>query len=226
MAKTVNNANLVQQCYGQLEKDIINNTLVPGQKLRIEELKEQLAIGHSPIREALSRLVASGLVEIEHNRGFYVAAISQEDIRDIYQTFIDIENLALQKSIQQGDDRWAANIVASLYELSLIESKGAKVESDEWLKRNYAFHKALIAGCNSPALLQIRDNLYRRFDRYCRMGFATMKKSLEHNHTSHKELAEAVLNRDFKNASKLMAHHISGSLETVIQTLKKNKLIN
>ncbi len=220
-----NNANLVEHCFDQLEQEIIDTALKPGQKLRIEELKQRFGIGGSPIREALSRLVGLGLVEIQHNKGFYVADISEENIRDIYKTFADIENLALKKSIEQGDDKWAASIVAALYELSLIEKEKSGADCTEWIKRNYAFHYALIAGCNSPTLLQMRHDIYRRFDRYCRMGFTMIKNNLEHNQKDHEQLADAVLKRDFKTASLLMNNHIMGSLEHIISSLKKNKFI-
>lgn len=219
------NATLVQHCFDQLEKDIIDTALKPGQKLRVEELKQRFGIGGSPIREALSRLVGTGLVEMRHNKGFYVADISEENIRDIYQTFNDIETLALKKSIEHGDDKWAAAIVGTLYELSLIENRETDSDCAEWIKRNYAFHYALIAGCNSPTLLQMRQEIYKRFDRYCRMGFALIKNNLEHNQHEHKKLADAVLKRNYDQAASLMTMHIMGSLEEIIILLKKNKFI-
>lgn len=221
----INNANLVQQCFEQLENDIITNVLVPGEKLRIEMLKKRFGVGQSPLREALSRLVASGLVTVKHNKGFYVAPISENDIRDIYETFNLIENLTLQKSLEHGDDRWAATIVASLYELSLAETQKKIIDSKTWQERNYAFHLALVSGCNSPALLQIRNELYKRFDRYCHMSFSVMKHSLEHNHKAHQELADAALKRDATKACNVMNAHICGSLENVVQALKNHKLL-
>ena len=164
-------STLAQQCYDQLQDYIIDGVFSPGYKLRVEELKEQLGIGQSPIREALSRLVASGLVETEENKGFRVARMSEADVRDTYKTYLAIELLALEKAIALGDDAWQATIVATLYQLALIENKGEPVPYRLWAERNYAFHVALITGCNSPLLLQIRAEVYKRFDRYCRVAF-------------------------------------------------------
>ena len=76
-------STLAQQCYVQLQDEIIAGTLKPGEKLKVEPIKQRFGIGQSPVREALSRLAARGLVEVEDNKGFRVAMISQADIRDI-----------------------------------------------------------------------------------------------------------------------------------------------
>jgi len=218
-------STLAQQCYEQLQNDIITGTLKPGEKLKIEPIKQRLTIGQSPIREALSRLVASGLVHTEDNKGFRVSTLSEHDIRDIYLTFNRIENLALTLAIEQGDDAWEASIVAALHQLAIIELKQEPVPYALWTERNYNFHVALISGCMSPTLLEIRRNLYLKFDRYCRMAYHITKDALSGNHDEHKKLAEAVLKRDIKKTHELMNYHITGSLEEVIQKLKENNII-
>lgn len=216
--------NLVNQCYDEIQEKIINGIFVPGKKLKIEELKQQLDIGASPIREALSRLVTSGLVEAYDNKGFYVAKMSEADIRDLYKTFLHIELLALDQAIKLGDDTWKTSIVAALYNLSLVENGQKPVSYSIWAERNYAFHVALISGCNSPMLLKIRADIYRRFDRYCRIAFNLSHNQLHVNHEEHKRLADAVLNRDLKVTTEIITHHIIGALEDVIMTLKKNNV--
>lgn len=214
--------NLVNQCYDEIQEHIINGTFEPGKKLKVEELKQQLKSGASPIREALSRLVSSGLVEARDNKGFYVTQISQADVRDLYHTFLQIDLLALALAIKYGDDAWQTGIVAALYNLSLVENSSKPIPYAVWAERNNAFHTALISGCNSPILLDIRAQLYRRFDRYCRIAFNLSHTKLERNHEEHKQIADAVLDRDIKKTTTLMTHHILGMLENVITTLKVN----
>lgn len=218
-------STLAMKCFDTLQEAIINGKLEPGQKLKVEELKARLAVGQSPIREALSRLVSSGLVEIQGNRGFRVAAISEAEVRDLYELFFNIEMLALTQALERGDSRWEASIVAALYELGSIEKKKDPVPYAVWSAKNYAFHVALITGCNSPLLLQLRADLYRRFDRYCRLSFYHSNSNLMLNHAEHDELAQAVLRRDATKARTLMHHHIFGALEDVVYTLKLHGLI-
>ncbi len=219
------NTTLAITCYAFLEENIINGTFIPGQKLKMKDLKELLNAGQSPIREALSRLVASGLVEVEDNKGFRVSRISEEDVRDTYKTFLQIDLLALNQALELGNDAWEASVVATLHQLALIEHKKEPVAYAVWAERNYAFHVALISGCKSPLLMQLRAEVYRRFDRYCHIAFNLSQGNLELNHEEHKKLAEAVLQRDKKTVEKLMTYHVMGALEDVIDTLKKNNLL-
>ena len=223
--KFTSDSTLAQQCYEQLQSEIIEGILKPGQKLKVGPIKERFAIGQSPVREALSRLVAFGLVDTQDNKGFRVSTISEEDIRDTYGTFTYIENRALALAMEKGDDAWEASIVAALHKLALIENRGVLGPYAVWAERNYNFHVALISGCNSPTLLEIRRNLYMKFDRYCRMAYQITKDELSVNHEEHKKLAEAVLKRDVKKAHALMTYHINGAIEDVIKKFQENKLI-
>ncbi len=223
--KNTSEATLATQCLDQLQEDILNGIFLPGQKLKIELLKEKLNAGQSPIREALSRLTELGMVEAEENKGFRVARMSESDVRDIYNVFFNIEMLALEQAIKLGDDSWEANIAGTLHKLAIIENKTEQVTYADWSERNYAFHVALISGCNSPLLLELRADVFRRFDRYCRIAFNLSQTTLHLNHEEHKKLAEAVLRRDLEEAKKLQHYHIFGALEDVIKTLKNNKLL-
>lgn len=218
-------STLSQQCYEQLQNEIIEGILKPGQKLKVIPIKERFNIGQSPVREALSRLVSFGLVEIEDNKGFRVSTISEADIRDTYATFTQIENMALALAIERGDAAWEGTIVAELHKLSLLENKKGFDSYAQWAECNYNFHMALISGCNSLTLLEIRRTLYMKFDRYCRMAYQMSKHELSANNHEHTKIAQAVLKRDKTTAQDLMTHHINGALEDVIKNLKKNNLI-
>ncbi|MBA3954270.1 FCD domain-containing protein [Candidatus Dependentiae bacterium] len=221
----VSDSTLSQQCYEHIQNEIIEGILTPGQKLKVVPIAQRFNIGQSPVREALSRLTAVGLVDIEENKGFRVATISEADIRDTYRTFTQIENLALEQAIEKGDVSWEASIVAELHKLGLIENKSYFDSYAEWVQQNYNFHVALIRGCNSPTLLEIRRTLYMKFDRYCRMSYQISKRALSLNYKEHKKLAEATLKRDTKTAQALMTYHINGMIEDVIKKFKENKLI-
>ena len=216
--------SFVQQCYEQLQQEIIQGFLLPGTKLKVIPIAERFGVGQSPVREALSKLSACGLVEVEENKGFRVAAVSQADIRDTYKVFTAIETTALAWAIQLGDEQWEADIVAQLHKLSLVECSTKIVSQALWVERNYDFHVALISGCQSPALLEIRHHLYMKFDRYCQMSYQLTNNQLHDNNECHKQLANAVLQRNVKEAIKLMDEHINGPLENVIKQFQKNNI--
>ena len=72
----------------QMRADIIACRLMPNDRLRVEALRERYGMGTSPIREALMRLEAEGLVELEQNKGFRVAEVSRENLIDLMRTRI------------------------------------------------------------------------------------------------------------------------------------------
>lgn len=207
-------------CYRYLHQAIIKGNLKPGQKLLIEQLKLQLAAGSSPIREALSRLVSLGLVEQEGGKGFRVAPIYEHKIKDLLHTFNQIENLALQQAIIYGDMHWEANIIASLYHLKEMGSSIRPTVFEQWMQYYSHFHFALITGCNSDCLVQIRNDLYLWFERYYRLSFYCQAEPLEINYQEYVALSKAVLGRDKIQAEKLLTKHILGCLEPMIRRLK------
>ena len=102
----------------QLRSDIIACRLMPNERLRVEALRERYGMGTSPIREALMRLEAEGLVELEQNKGFRVSEVSRENLLDLMHTRIEIENIALRWSIEKGDVEWEANLLSAFHRLS------------------------------------------------------------------------------------------------------------
>ena len=83
--------NTASKILDSLKNDIISGEYLPKQKLHIKTLKEKYNVGTSPLREALSQLMANDLVVSKNQRGFYVSDISLEDLTDIYQTRVKIE---------------------------------------------------------------------------------------------------------------------------------------
>lgn len=212
---------LSDYCYRTLKERIIRGEFSPGEKLRIASLKSLLKAGPTPIREALSRLTSSGLVEAEANRGFFVRKVSENEVRDIYATFSKVELWALIQAIEQGDASWEATVLGALHKLSLIENGHSPVDTSKWLEANYNFHLALVQGCNSPCLLKIREELYQLFDRYCHLGILVTKKPLTLNNQEHCDIAKAAIARDANRASQLLSQHLKQSLTLVIDTLQK-----
>lgn len=217
----MDNDSLVTFSYDKLKEGIIVGDFAPGEKLRIEKLKSYLGIGPTPIREALSRLTASGLIEAAPNRGFYVRRVSLEEVHDIYATFLKIELLAMEEAMKRGDSSWEAGIIASLYKLGLIEKSASPVFKD-WLAANYEFHYSIVSGCKSPTLLKIRADLYQLFDRYCHLSITNKKATFHATHKDHEALAKAVISRDFDNAALLMTRHLKTSLNLVVEKLEGN----
>ncbi|HVI52870.1 MAG TPA: FCD domain-containing protein [Candidatus Sulfotelmatobacter sp.] len=205
---------LIEFAYKSLRKDIISGELAPGSKLRIEHLRAKYEIGSSTLREALTLLVADALVISEGQRGFKVAPISLEDLKDVTRMRKMMETMALMEAIENGDDHWEGGIVAAFHRLSRIEERlhdDCKQFADDWEERNNAFHQALISACPSRWVLHFREILYHQSERYRRFSLISASVSRD-VHAEHKAIMDATLARDKEQAGKLLDEHMDRTL--------------
>jgi len=82
-----------------LEEAIVTGQLEPGTVLRQEHLSEQFAVSRTPIREALRRLAALGLVSLEPNRGVRVRTLSRDELREAFLVRAELESLATELAV-------------------------------------------------------------------------------------------------------------------------------
>ncbi|GLQ06854.1 FCD domain-containing protein [Sneathiella chinensis] len=214
---------LADHCYDLIRSDIVTGVLPPGQPLKMDALKVRYGAGFSPLREALNRLQADRLVDLASSRGFRVSSISLEEMWDVIQTRILIETDAIRKSIQYGDDRWEIDVVSSLHALSLQSQRLNELDrpatNEEILsleKRHSAFHKALIASCQSQWLLSFAEKLYVETERYRFPILTDRKLNKKRNlNDEHTRLANAVTSRDADGAAALIEAHLLKTGETL-----------
>jgi len=206
--------------YRQLRNDIIQGTLIPGSKLKIDLLRGEYDVGATPVREALSRLTSSGFVITEGQRGFRVAPVSIEDLTDITEMRITLELKALRKSILTGGDDWESNVVASYYQLSKLEKLDISKNLDQWDERNQAFHSSLISECSSKWLMHFYNILYDQHRRYRNISLSDRGDKRD-VHSEHKRIYEAALERDADTACKETESHIRLTANRTKQILEK-----
>jgi GntR family transcriptional regulator, carbon starvation induced regulator len=208
---------LVDQAFQRLRHDVLTGNFAADTKLKVEDLQAAYGFSSSPLREALSRLSQEGLVRADERRGFRVAALAPEDLRDITHMRLMLDVQALRESIEHGDDAWEAAIVAAFYRLEKVESRlpdGPVILDEEWSALHRDFHAALLAACPSPRQLAWSASLFDQAERYRRFS-ARHRKSARRKSNEHKKLMEATLRRDAATACALLTEHIRGTLRNV-----------
>jgi DNA-binding GntR family transcriptional regulator len=200
-------ATLTERAEASLEDAIVRGRLSPGMKLRIAEIASEFGVSQTPMREALSRLVASGLVVAVGQRGFRVAPTSAEDLADITMTRVALESAALRRAMRSGDGRWEGEIVSSLHQLKRIVGRNKILkDSPELNQVHKGFHASLIAGCGSPRMMDLASRLYDQAFRYRKIMMGTAIGADDFV-AEHESLAEMVLSRSGNAAvAKLSAH--------------------
>ena len=206
----------------KIKHDILLAKFAPGSKINIENLKKQYEIGLTPLREALNRLVSLGWVKFEGLKGFQVAPLSHEDVKDIYQVRELVEVEALRLAITKGDAQWESEVLASFHRLHKLETDKAFCAHPniiEWMEKYRAFHFALLKACQSPWLLALGQQLFEQSERYryLRMSKAgNFKQLIAKKSKAHQQLVKYILAREKKNALQLFAEQLKNTLEDVL----------
>jgi DNA-binding GntR family transcriptional regulator len=207
---TVNgSATLATGVYEQLRGDLLGGALEPGSRLAIEALAERYATSATPLREALNRLVADGLVERREQRGFAVTPISEQDLLEITKTRCWLEEIALRESLAAHTQEWEEALVLAHHRLARTPrslSTERFEDNPDWEPLHRAFHRALIAGCGSRWLLMFCEQLADQHHRYRRLSAprAFAKRGVK---SEHQQLMEAAIAGRADDAVALLRAH-------------------
>ncbi|CDN51891.1 GntR family transcriptional regulator [Neorhizobium galegae] len=213
---------VAESSYRRIRADIIFGRLAPGQKLKLESLKENYETSVSTLREILNRLSSEGLVLAEGQRGFEVSPISAIDLREIAALRLLLETHALEQSFQQGDVEWEARLVSAHYKLSRMErvmATGDTSQAENWKRYDWEFHQALISACGSKLLMDTHSAV---FDKYLRYQMVALSYRGEIAATEHQKLLDAALRRDKEVAKTVLTIHIQDGVE---HALARNSLL-
>lgn len=209
--------SLTRRAYAQLRQDIIEGTLQPGAKLKIQELTRAYNTGASPIREALSHLASDRLVNRIEGRGFRVSEVSREEFLDLLRVRLWVEGKALAEAIAIGDPAWEDAVLSSNFRLGQTARSSSQDRFEpnaEWEDKHKRFHMALIEGCQSPIAIRICDQLYDQNIRYRKIAgpVAYPGRSVADEHDA---IAKAALARDTDKAVRLLQEHYSSTADYV-----------
>lgn len=200
---------LSAETFRKIRSDIIATRLAPGEKLRVAQLKKRYGAGASPLREALSRLVAEGFVATEDRRGYWVSPLSPEEYIDLTQTRAVVEAHALRQSIRHGDTEWEGSVAGAYHQLMRVEDRLAMdppTFTAAWRELDQRFHEALIAACPLRWLRHFARVLLDHHARY--HGVPPIALYSASAFDDHRRIMEAALDRDAERAVALLGEHV------------------
>jgi len=187
---------------------IIQGELLPGVKLKIDNLRKDLGVGASPVREALSLLTSDHLVERMDQRGFKVSNLSADGFSDLLKTRCWLEELALRESIKSKDTAWEEQLVLVHYRLKKEQRYlDDNSQNPEWEVRHKDFHMALLSACGSTILIKMCDQLYDQNIRY-RNAAKQISYPKRDSSSEHDEIVKYVLDHNVEAAvEELLSHY-------------------
>ncbi|WP_119256814.1 GntR family transcriptional regulator [Shinella zoogloeoides] len=207
--KRAGGRTLAGDAYEAIRQAIRSARFKPGDRLRFADLQALCGMSVTPVREALARLTAEGFTVLDDHRGYSVATLSLEELRDITAARQLCESEALRLAVEKGDADWEVRVIAAHHLLARIPQVREDIPSairEDWEERHAAFHAALISACGSPILLEICEKLFSRADRYRRMSISVSGGARDVE-GEHRRLMELALARDGKGAAAALREH-------------------
>lgn len=196
--------SLAEQVFRALEQEILNGVRRPGDALTELGLCEKYQVSRTPVREAMRRLEAAGLISVQPNRSAVVAGVSVQDMLDIYEIRMRIEGLAA---------RWSAlhiteeNLRALAGILDLQEFYTEKEQLEELHRLDTDFHRALYSDCGSPMLTDTLTALHRKLQRFRRTSLSNAQRAAR-SLAEHRAIYDALARHDGDAAENLTVQHI------------------
>jgi DNA-binding GntR family transcriptional regulator len=201
-----------------LRKAIISGEIKPGERLMEVAIAEQMGVSRTPVREAIRRLEADGLVTMSPRKGTHVSKLSVKDIIDTLEVRGVLDKLATSlatKRMQPSQLKTLENVHKQY--VSNVE----KGNIEGAVKKDVDFHDIIYSASGNPRLITVagalREQIYRF--RVIYMSGDLIAENVLHEHES---ILEAIKNKNAELASELAETHIRNQMETIIKTVDEN----
>lgn len=189
----------------QLRKDIVEGLIASGSKLSETELSTNYAVSRAVIREAINRLESCHLVERKANVGARVVSISTEGLMELYQVREALEGMAARLAAIHMDDDEIEDLNKLLAAHFQIVKDGENYYQEAG---DLDFHYRIILGSKNSQLISIlMDSIYHLIRMY-RVQLGMSGPRVTTAFEEHKQIVQAISNRDAELAEMLMRRHI------------------
>jgi len=204
-----------------LEQAIVSGDIEPGTVLRQEQLSERYAVSRTPIREALRRLAALGLVSFEPNRGVRVRTLTREELREAFLVRAELESLATEiaagkftradlEELEAAEDRFAW-LTDELRRRSTADGDRDRLVTD-WVRANHAFHDVIYRVAGMPLIERLAKSA--RFSgsaAWAPNDASELDELYRANERQHRAIIEALAAGSAAGARALAREHVLSS---------------
>jgi DNA-binding GntR family transcriptional regulator len=216
---------LVDQLAATIRTRVLSGEIAVGERLPQERLAAEFGVSRTPIREALRKLQAAGIVEVQPNRGAIVRGSTAREIREAYEVRAELEGLAAELAATRIQDGQLQELHAAqrLFGRSIarlvargVDERSADDANGEWTRANDLFHSVIQDAAGNERLAGIVGELHRSFPRG--LTWAALRRSsrlLEQNVEEHHAILEAIERRDAEEARRSMVAHVRHAGELI-----------
>lgn len=204
--------------FNTLRQAIITGEFAPGERLMEISLANRLGVSRTPVREAIRKLELEGLVIMIPRKGAQVAKITEKSLRDVIEIRTVLEEFAAVLACERIDQNSLRNLRQAHEDFIRSVENGDILDI---VDKDETFHDTIFQATNNDRLISIINNLREQFYRY-RMEYVKDIRQRSNLVEEHRELLDAISNRDSIRAKELMRTHLLNQQQEVINNIQES----
>jgi len=181
---------LNDSAYKAIKQGILSQAFAPGQRLILEELAQQLGVSLTPLKDALNRLAAEGLVEIVPRRGTYVTKLDISEVVEAFEVRSALEAMAIRLFLERASKaelQEIADMVDQLEALAQADDRSATYQ--EYVNLDHLMHRRIVELSRNRRLLAAHDREHTHMY-MARARYGSFERSLDQAQEEHRALRE------------------------------------
>ena len=219
--QTAQKKSRVSDAYAKLKQEIRSNRLPPGYQAPEPEIALKLGMSRTPVREALIRLEAEGLVELIPRRGARVLPIQAEDMKEIYEILAALEPDAAASLARRKPS--AEELEPLIASTQAMEDALASDDLDAWAEADDVFHRSLLELHGNRRLKDYVESLFDQVHR-ARMITLRLRQVPKRSTEEHREIVDAIMAGDVEKSHHVIREHRQRAARELLSILKSYKL--
>jgi DNA-binding GntR family transcriptional regulator len=206
-------ANLSHSLEDELRALVVRGELVAGERVNEVHLAKQLEVSRTPLREALTRLAGEHFLDAQPRIGFFVRALSVEEVEQLYPIRAKLDPWALQ--LGGLPDRSTLDALDAMN-----EELGTQSDPDRVIALDDEWHLALLAHCPNRVLIELIEQMMWRTRRYEHAYFRA-NHNVSTAHAEHKKLLAALRKKDLRDACNRLEANMTSAIPVLVAWLNK-----
>ncbi len=223
LIEPLDTSTLKKRVYDTLFQAIISGRIPPGTRLTVSDISSRFNVSQMPVREALSRLEATGFIVSQKKKGTIVQSLSEDELKEITTIRLTLETLAARLAC-------SVSTVETLNHLKALMKKYVSTNNgDEFVRINRQFHYTICRDANMPMLQQLIVWLSDRISPYCHLYILTIGDLDTHRKPSiryHQGMLAGMLKKDPNEVVKWLKLDLNQSFTRIIKVLNVKSALN